>query len=94
MVSGTRKFDRGLTQLLTPIFTEHAKYKLCMMMRRCQPPTDSSATSAGHTWSQSQMDRQPQNNAAGPVYRMGGGIKIVTLTHAVYDADSQQNKQL
>jgi len=38
VVSGTRKFDHGLTQLLLHWLDVHEriKYKLCMMMRRCQ----------------------------------------------------------
>jgi len=45
VVSGTTKFDRGLTQLLHANLhwldmPEHVTYKLCMMMRRCQDGTD------------------------------------------------------
>ena len=44
VVSGTRKFDRGLTQLIHadlhwPDVPERVKYKLCMMMCRCQDGT-------------------------------------------------------
>ena len=44
VVSGTRKFDHGLTQLLHADLhwldvPECIKYKLCMMMRRCQDGT-------------------------------------------------------
>jgi len=44
VVSGTRKFDRGLTKLLHadlhwPDVPQRVKYKLCMMMRRCQDGT-------------------------------------------------------
>ena len=44
MVSSTRKFDHGLTQLLHADLhwldvSERIKYKLCMMMRRCQDGT-------------------------------------------------------
>ena len=44
VVSGTRKFDRGLTQLLHADLhwldvPERVKYQLCMMMRRCQDGT-------------------------------------------------------
>jgi len=44
VVSGTRKFDHGLTQLLHANLhcfdvPECIKYKLCMMMRRCQDGT-------------------------------------------------------
>jgi len=41
VVSGTGKFDRGLMQLLHADLhlLERVKYKLCMMMRRCQDST-------------------------------------------------------
>jgi len=44
VVSGMRKFDRGLMQLLHADLhwldvPERIKYKLCMMMRRCQDGT-------------------------------------------------------
>ena len=44
VVSGTRKFDHGLTQLLHADLhwldvPERVRYKLCMMMRRCQDGT-------------------------------------------------------
>jgi len=44
VISGIRKFDRGLKQLLHADLhwvgmPEHVKYKLCMMMRRCQDGT-------------------------------------------------------
>jgi len=44
VVSGTRKFDHDLTQLLHADLhwldvPERIKYKLCMMMRRCQDGT-------------------------------------------------------
>jgi len=44
VVSGTRKFDHGLMQLLHADLhwldvPERIKYKLCMMMRRCQDGT-------------------------------------------------------
>jgi len=44
VVSGTRKFDHGLMQLLHAGLhwldvPERIKYKLCMMMRRCQDGT-------------------------------------------------------
>ena len=40
VVSGTRKFNHGLMQLLPDLhWLERVKYKLCMMMRRCQDAT-------------------------------------------------------
>ena len=41
VVSGTRKFNHGLMQLLHADLhrPERVKYKLCMMMRRCQDAT-------------------------------------------------------
>jgi len=44
VVSGTRKFNHGLTQLLHADLhrlgvPQRVKYKLCMMMRRCQDAT-------------------------------------------------------
>jgi len=50
VVSGTRKFDRGLTQLLhTNLYWLNVKYKLCMMMHRCQDGTAPQYLTAHYT---------------------------------------------
>ena len=66
VVSGTRKFDRGLTQLLHADLhlLERIKYKLCMMMRRCQDSTAPQHLTAHWTPASETAQRQHLHSAA------------------------------
>jgi len=66
VVSGTRKFERGLTQLLhcDLHWLERVKYKLCMMMRRCQDSTAPQYLTAHWTPASETAQRQHLHSAA------------------------------
>ena len=66
VVSGTRKFNHGLTQLLHADlhWLEHVKYKFCMMMCQCQDGTAPQYLTAHWTPVSETASRQHLHSAA------------------------------
>jgi len=81
VVSGTRKIDHGLTQLLHADLhwldvPERIKYKLCMIMRRCQDGT----APHGILWEMSELVTQERI-----VVGSSNFVEELTTRPAMYD---------